>query len=262
MTTLSSIIPGAVFDVLNDTTPQLGGDLDLNSYSLTVSGTDISPTEVSYLNGVTSNIQTQIDTPNIVNDTTPKLGGMLDVNGQSIGDGTLELLKFSETGSAVNEITIKNVATGNGPEIQATGTDTNIDLELIPKGTGTVNLLDAVLQRPVIKDYSETPQSPSSTSTTVLDVEDGNVISFTLTEATSASTSNILADKAGSLTMVITAAAGSEYGITWPATWKWAGGAAPATFAVSTEHIINLMWTDGDDTAKFYATYINSYSTV
>jgi hypothetical protein len=67
---------------------------------------------------------------NIVEDTTPQLGGMLDVNGQAIGDGTLELLKFSETGSAVNEITIKNAATGNFPALMATGeADTGLNFE-------------------------------------------------------------------------------------------------------------------------------------
>jgi hypothetical protein len=65
---------------------------------------------------------------------------MLDVNGQSIGDGTLELVKFAETASAVNEITVTNSATGNAPEIAATGDDTNIDLKLTPKGTGKLNL--------------------------------------------------------------------------------------------------------------------------
>jgi hypothetical protein len=76
----------------------------------------------------------------VVDDTTPQLGGQLDVNGNAIGDGTLELLKFSETASAVNEITIKNNSTGNAPEIQATGDDTNIDLNLVPKGTGGVQV--------------------------------------------------------------------------------------------------------------------------
>jgi len=76
----------------------------------------------------------------LVQDTTPQLGGMLDVNGQAIGDGTLELVKFAETASAVNEITVTNSATGNAPEISATGDDTNIDLKLTPKGTGKLNL--------------------------------------------------------------------------------------------------------------------------
>jgi hypothetical protein len=76
----------------------------------------------------------------LVQDTTPQLGGMLDVNGQSIGDGTLELVKFAETASAVNEITVTNSATGTAPEIASTGDDTNIDLKLTPKGTGKLNL--------------------------------------------------------------------------------------------------------------------------
>ena len=63
---------------------------------------------------------------------------MLDVNGNALGDGTLELIKFSETASAVNEFTVKNAATGNAPELQATGDDTNIDIKLVPKGTGDV----------------------------------------------------------------------------------------------------------------------------
>lgn len=73
---------------------------------------------------------------NVVEDTTPQLGGMLDVNGNSIGDGTLELLKFTETPSAVNEITIANSAAGSGPVISATGDDTNIDITFASKGNG------------------------------------------------------------------------------------------------------------------------------
>ncbi len=75
---------------------------------------------------------------NIVTDTTPQLGGMLDVNGNAIGDGTLELLKFVETASAVNELTITNNSSGNNPSLSATGGDTNIGLNLVPKGTGVL----------------------------------------------------------------------------------------------------------------------------
>jgi hypothetical protein len=65
---------------------------------------------------------------------------MLDVNGQSLGTGALELLKFSETGSAVNELTIANAAAGNGPTLSSTGDDTNIDINVTPKGTGIVDI--------------------------------------------------------------------------------------------------------------------------
>lgn len=65
----------------------LGGDLTLNGNNIIAVGpTTISSTEVSYLDGVSSNIQTQIDGKigNVVEDTTPQLGGNLDVNGNSI----------------------------------------------------------------------------------------------------------------------------------------------------------------------------------
>tara|TARA_Y100001973_G_scaffold106744_1_gene187067 strand:+ start:1556 stop:2761 length:1206 start_codon:yes stop_codon:yes gene_type:complete len=74
----------------------------------------------------------------VVDDTTPQLGGQLDVNGNALGDGTLELLKFTETGSAVNEFTLANAATGNGPTLSATGDDTNVDININPKGTGVL----------------------------------------------------------------------------------------------------------------------------
>lgn len=53
-----------------------------------------------------------------------------------------ELLKFSATASAVNEPTITNAATGNNPSISATGGDTNVGLDLKPKGTGKVTVTD------------------------------------------------------------------------------------------------------------------------
>jgi hypothetical protein len=76
----------------------------------------------------------------LIGDTSPQLGGMLDVNGNAIGDGVLELLKFIETASAVNELTITNSATTNAPELSSTGDDTNIDIKITPKGSGNVVL--------------------------------------------------------------------------------------------------------------------------
>lgn len=77
---------------------------------------------------------------NVVEDTTPQLGGMLDVNGQALGDGTLELLTFTETASAVNQLNVTNATTTNGPTLSAAGDDTNIDLVLAAKGTGNIDV--------------------------------------------------------------------------------------------------------------------------
>ena len=66
--------------------------------------------------------------------TSPKIGtNILDTNG-------LELLNLTATGSAVNELTLANAATGNAPILSATGNDTNIGITLTPKGSGAVKL--------------------------------------------------------------------------------------------------------------------------
>jgi hypothetical protein len=63
--------------------------------------------------------------------TAPKIGtSILDTNGA-------ELLLLTATSSAVNEITLANAATGNGPILSATG-ETNVDINLNPKGTGVL----------------------------------------------------------------------------------------------------------------------------
>ena len=62
--------------------------------------------------------------------TAPKIGtSILDTNG-------LELALLTATSSAVNEITLANAATNAGPRISATGGDSNVDLDLLAKGTG------------------------------------------------------------------------------------------------------------------------------
>jgi len=81
----------------------------------------------------------------VVQDTSPQLGGMLDVNTFGLGDGTLQLLNFTETASAVNEFTITNNATGSAPILSATGDDSNIGITLTPKGTGVVDVTGTLL---------------------------------------------------------------------------------------------------------------------
>lgn len=86
----------------------------------------------------------------ISGDSTPQLGGNLDTNSHNIliddahfiaDENGNEQIIFQTTSSAVNQIDVTNAATGNSPEISATGDDTNISLKLTPKGSGQV-LLD------------------------------------------------------------------------------------------------------------------------
>jgi len=73
-----------------------------------------------------------------------QLTSHLDVNGQVIGDGTRELLTFTEDGSAVNHLNIENQASGGGPILRSAGDDSNIDLKLESKGTGLIHMSDLV----------------------------------------------------------------------------------------------------------------------
>ena len=88
----------------------------------------------------------------VVSDTSPQLGGNLDTNSFMIDfdddhgirdENGNEQLQFQTTASAVNHFDITNAATGNSPTISAVGGDSNIDLTLVPKGTGVGKLTNA-----------------------------------------------------------------------------------------------------------------------
>jgi len=91
------------------------------------------------------------DLANVVEDTSPQLGGNLDTNSANIliddahfiaDENGNEQIIFQTTGSAVNQFDITNSASSTaflqGPILQATGGDSNIDLNLIAKGTGVI----------------------------------------------------------------------------------------------------------------------------
>jgi hypothetical protein len=160
----------------------------------------------------------------LVDDTTPQLGGQLDVNGNAIGDGTNELLKFEETASAVNEITIKNNATGNAPEIKATGDDTNIDLKLVGKGTG------GVVGR--IKPRVSTETS-SATPTINTDNVDAHSITALATDITSFTT-NLSGTPTNFQKLIIRIKDdGTARAIAWGASFEAKGVALPTTTVIS-----------------------------
>jgi len=71
--------------------------------------------------------------------TAPKIGtSILDTNGN-------ELALLTATGSAVNEFTLANAATGNGPTLSSTG-ETNVDININPKGTGVLKSATAAIK--------------------------------------------------------------------------------------------------------------------
>lgn len=73
--------------------------------------------------------------------TSPRVGtAILDTNGN-------ELIDVTATGSAVNQLGVVNAATGNAVQVTTAGGDTNISLNLVPKGTGELQYAGAEVQR-------------------------------------------------------------------------------------------------------------------
>lgn len=111
---------------LTGVTTTNGGNLRMTGNTLSSTNTDgdinLTP------NGTGRTVASALST------TSPRIStGILDANGN-------EILKLTATASAANELTLANAALGSGPTLSATGTDTNIDINITPKGTGEVNV--------------------------------------------------------------------------------------------------------------------------
>ena len=93
--------------------------------------------------------------------------------------------------------------------------------------TATVNFADKILQRPEIKDYSETKVALSAAATVDIDLTTGNVFTITPDQNTTFTFSNPSATgKSCAFTLVWTQDS-SDRTIAWPGTVDWAGGSAP-----------------------------------
>ena len=109
--------------------------------------------------------------------TAPKIadGGFIaDANGN-------ESLIFQTTGSAVNQFDITNAATGNASSISATGGDSNIDVAIIPKGTGETKIgtgaADATLTSSGAYNLVlDTNSGTNSGTITITDGANGNIV--------------------------------------------------------------------------------------
>ena len=187
----------------------------------------------------------------VVDDTSPQLGGNLDANGNNIlidsgnfiGDENgLEQVKFTTTASAVNELTVVNAATTNAPQIQATGGDSNVDMNLVPKGLGRISLGAAKIIQTAEK---VTTSATASTGTINYDVITQAVLNFT-TDASGNFTINLRGDGSNALNAImdigesLTVAFISKQGSTAyynnvvkidgsTVTPEWQGGSAPSS---------------------------------
>lgn len=164
-------------NIVEDTTPQLGGDLDLNGNNITGSG-DVDTIGNITVTGTITSFGGFVGAINVDSDTTPSLGGDLDLNNNNIiGSGDINI-----TGAitVVGDINLQSNIIKVGPS----GTDTTIttngsgSLTVAPNGGGSTqpailldNVGDITLTPPsgrevkIIGDITGTTQSPNDNST-------------------------------------------------------------------------------------------------
>jgi hypothetical protein len=142
-------------------------------------------------------------------DFSPQLSADLDTNSQNIiidtahgilDENSNEQISFTTTGSAVNEFTIANAATGNAPAISATGGDANIDLNITPKGYGRATFNGQGKIQSVAEKV--TTEATAATGTVNYDVLTQAVWNFT-TDAGANWTLNVRGDGSTSLDTIM-----------------------------------------------------------
>lgn len=117
------------------------------------------------------------------------------------------------------------------------------------------------LERPQMKNYTETLVTVVAATTTTLDISLGNI--FALSQAAAITTLTITNVPATgslcSITIIRTHdATGTTYGITWPVAFKWASATAPTlTQTANSVDIINAMTRDGGTTWFAFSSGLN-----
>jgi len=139
-------------------------DADLTTWAGITPGTGVgtflaTPSSANLASAVTD----ETGSGSLVFGTSPRITtGINDANGN-------ELFLFTATGSAVNEITIANGATGNNATITASG-ETNTGITITGKGTKGVSVGNALLEKVV---------TVSDGAGAVIDASLGNVFTWT-----------------------------------------------------------------------------------
>jgi len=213
---LTGTIAGAINVVVPDSVEKtyIIQNSTIGAYTVTVkttSGTGVTwaatdkGTKMVYSDG-TNVVDTAFT--DLSSDITPQLSGILDTNGNDIivddagaieDDSNNPYIRFQKTASAVNYIDVTNQATGSGPAIDAVGSDSNIDLNISPKGIGRVVLGAGKIQQLAEKI---TNSATAATGTVNYDVITQAVLNYT-TDASGNWTLNIRGDGSNTLNSIM-----------------------------------------------------------
>jgi len=144
--------------------------------------------------------------------------GGLKLAGTLVTSSATEINKLDGLSASTTELDYNDVTTLGTVQTSKTVT---------ADSSGIVNHVDYVIQRPEIKDYSETKVALSAAASVTCDISTGNVFTLTADQDTTFVFSNPSpTGKSCAFTLIWTQDA-SDRSITWPTTVDWAGGSAP-----------------------------------
>jgi hypothetical protein len=181
---------GGLADVVDDTTPQLGGDLDVNGNEInggTAGGVTIAGGGV----GGAANI------------TISSAGGgnvIIDSINYPNSDGSAD--QFIKTDGSGN-LSFASITEASGTELE------NVVEDTTPQLGGDLDCQGNKIQNPVLEDYAETIYALGSTDTPTITVSNGNVQSVTISagltlpafsDAATGQTVTLIVDGSGSAT--------------------------------------------------------------
>jgi len=181
------------------TLPDSTGTVTLNNTIQTLTNKTLTvPTIASIKNTGTLTLPTSTDTlvgrattDTLTNKTltsptinTPKIGTSLN---DAAGN---EFIKFTTTGSAVNELTVANGASTTGPTLSATGGGADLNIIMTPKGTGSVELNKAAFSSSTI-----TANGAASTAATLIIGNKGSQLDVSLADGTTVGEYKIFTNK-------------------------------------------------------------------
>lgn len=142
----------------------------------------------------TSTVATLTGTQTLTNKTltSPKITTITDANGNPF-------ILSSATASAVDSLTVTNAATANPATVAigATGSDSNINLNLTPKGTGTVQIGGSPAVSAAGTLTSNLPIIGNGAASINVGTVSGNTTEFVTTTGTQTSTALVKIDASG-----------------------------------------------------------------
>jgi len=155
---------------------------------------------------------------------------VLDIASHDLVDGGLKLAGTLVTSSAaeINKLDGLSASTTelDYNDVTTLGT-VQTSKTVTADASGVVNHADYVIQRPEVKDYSETKSAGTPGAAVTLDIANGNVFTLSPDQDTTFTFSNPSPTGKSCAFTLIWTQDGSDRTATWPASVDWPGGTAP-----------------------------------